>query len=202
MSKRFLDRYEFFADKDYLSWLYNHSSSLVYCGSKLLENSVWHATEFYKGYLLPEKIAFSCGIVLIRNSRLFGTVNLFRTDIFNDFSEEELSSLELFMPHVENIVYKRHFDKYAKASPEKSFKKIMSSAIGLFSVRYNLSNRETEIIEWFCGGFSTCEIAGHLGISLSTAKKHMNHIFAKANISNKNQLFAMILDCVKASLYS
>jgi len=202
MSKSFLDRYKYFAEKDYISWLYNHSCSIVYCGSKILSDSVWHATEFYKGYLLPEKIAFSCGIVFIKDSHLIGLVNLFRTDIFSDFSEEELLALEFFKPHLENIMFKYNNKHQFEENAEEAFQHRISSALDIMVLRFNLSPREKEILECVCWGFTAIQIAENLKISLSTVKKHMNHIFSKMGIFHKNQLFALILDCIKTSIYS
>jgi len=202
MSRGFLERYQYFADKDSLSWFYNYPSSIVYCGSEMLEDSVNHATDFYIGYLLPEKIAFSSGIVLIRNSTLLGTVNLFRTDVYGDFTRKELDYLEFFKPHIENIIHRDRADKQSKKDPDKLFQRALTNAMDLFATRYHISKREKEIVAYLCKGFSAIQISEELGISLSTVKKHINHIFDKAGIINKNQLFSAFLDCLKASIYS
>ena len=198
MSKSFLDRYKYFAEKDYVAWFYNYSNSVVYCDSKILKDSVRRSTDFYLGYLLPEKIAFGCGIIIVKDSVLTGTVNLFRTEEYGDFAEEELEYLDFFTPHLENIIYKHHI----KRRFDESYQMMLSNAMNHFSVEYCLTQREKEIIDCYCKGLSAEQVAVSLGISLSTVKKHLNHIFTKTGISHKNQLFALVLDSLKASLYS
>jgi len=202
MSQDFLDKYQFFAEKDYLPWFYSHSSSLVFCDSKIFEDSVRHPTDFYLEYLMPEKIYYGCGLILIKDSLLAGVINLFRTEKFNDFSKEELNCLEFFMPHLENIMYDYNAKLQLKESPEESFNQIFSKSMHLIMVQKNLTQREIDIIELFCRGFSAAQAAQHLGISLSTVKKHLNNIFTKCDISHKNQLFSMILDHIKIFLRS
>jgi len=53
-----------------------------------------------------------------------------------------------------------------------------------------LTNKETEIFELIKQGKTNKEIALELFISVSTVKTHINNIFKKMNISNRNELIA------------
>ncbi|MCL1983306.1 MAG: helix-turn-helix transcriptional regulator [Clostridiales bacterium] len=202
MSQDFIDKYEYFAEKDYVKWFYTYSTSIVYSASKILEDSIRHETEFYKEYLLPEKIAFGCGVILIKDSYLLGSAHLFRTDIYNDFSDDELGVLEFFKPHLESILFSFSSASRINEQPDQCFQQVLSNTAQIFAARFHLSIREKELLDCFLKGLGVDQTSKELGISLSTAKKHMNHIFAKAGISNKNQLFSLLLDCVKESIYS
>ena len=48
-----------------------------------------------------------------------------------------------------------------------------------------ISKREQEVLELLSKGFLYKEIADNLSISLSTVKRHLNHIYAKLQVQNK-----------------
>lgn len=54
--------------------------------------------------------------------------------------------------------------------------------------RYNITNRETDVILLICEGKTNQEIAGKLFISIDTVKDHNQNIFQKTGVSNRTQL--------------
>lgn len=52
----------------------------------------------------------------------------------------------------------------------------------------NLSDRESQMAELICLGFSNDEIARQAGISVSTVKKHIYNMYEKLGIENRAQL--------------
>lgn len=54
--------------------------------------------------------------------------------------------------------------------------------------KYNISKRETEIIDLICQGFSNKEIEEKLFISIRTVKDHIYNIYKKTGIKNRVQL--------------
>jgi DNA-binding CsgD family transcriptional regulator len=54
--------------------------------------------------------------------------------------------------------------------------------------KYNISNREREVIELICQGKSNKEIADILYISFHTAKNHIRNIYKKLNVKNRVSL--------------
>jgi len=62
--------------------------------------------------------------------------------------------------------------------------KIISSSASVFGL---LSKRELEVMQLIEKGFSDRQIADKLVISLSTAKTHVHHIFAKLNAKDRLQ---------------
>ena len=61
-----------------------------------------------------------------------------------------------------------------------------------FSKKYEISNREAEIIELICKGMSNQEISDSLYISLQTVKDHVHRIFVKTGVRNRIQLSNMV----------
>lgn len=59
--------------------------------------------------------------------------------------------------------------------------------------RYDLSEREREVLACIMGGLSNAEIAQELVISLSTAKFHVSRILAKLNVSNRAEAVSLAL---------
>jgi len=54
--------------------------------------------------------------------------------------------------------------------------------------KYQLSNRELDIIVNLCQGFSNREIAGNLYISEHTVKDHLKNIMAKMQVDSRNEI--------------
>jgi len=64
----------------------------------------------------------------------------------------------------------------------------------LVVAKYDISNRETEIIELICKGMSNQEISDSLYISLQTVKDHVHRIFVKTGVKNRVQLTNLLED--------
>ena len=58
---------------------------------------------------------------------------------------------------------------------------------------YSLSPRESEVLAWTARGKTNSEIAAILGISLTTAKKHMEHILHKLQVETRTAAAAIAL---------
>ena len=61
-----------------------------------------------------------------------------------------------------------------------------------FRRRYRLSARETQITELILRGWGNREIAQALGITTTTAKKHLGRIFDKVGVDSRAQLMARL----------
>ncbi|MDA3822091.1 MAG: LuxR C-terminal-related transcriptional regulator, partial [Bacteroidales bacterium] len=62
----------------------------------------------------------------------------------------------------------------------------------LMTVKYEISKRETEIVELICKGMSNQEISNSLFISLQTVKDHVYRIFLKTGVKNRVQLTNLV----------
>jgi len=64
--------------------------------------------------------------------------------------------------------------------------------ISAFSQRYRLSRREAQIVELVLLGYRNRDIAGTLGTSPATIKKHLTHVFDKVGVDTRTQLVSRI----------
>ncbi len=183
MDEKFMEKYnELYYKLDYASYGYNYSKSITYKDSNFLEEPIRKKTQFYQEFLLPEKLPFVGGLILMKNHKLLGLVNLFRAEYFGDFKDKDLYILDKFKDHLVNILFKLGKNSY-NISVEKL--KIMEE--------YNLSKREIEIVEFIINGFSNNEISNELAISISTVKKHINNIFNKLDVNSRTQLIKLFM---------
>jgi DNA-binding CsgD family transcriptional regulator len=62
-----------------------------------------------------------------------------------------------------------------------------------FVKRYILSGRESQVVELVLRGYSNRDIAGSLGVSLATTKKHLTRIFDKVGVDSRAQLISRLV---------
>jgi len=61
-----------------------------------------------------------------------------------------------------------------------------------FSAKFEISNREKDVVRLICKGLSNQEISDALFISLQTVKDHIHRIFTKTGVKNRVQLSNLI----------
>ncbi len=165
---------------DYINYIINDSSTLVFKDTEILENSLRIKTELYQGFLKPQNIEYGCGIIFIKEGNVLGVLNLFRSADLGDFSDRDIRILHLVKDHMTNIIH--------------SLRKSSKSLGGRLSINledlesYKLSKREKEIIQMMIQGLSNQDISDKYMISISTVKKHVYNIFTKIGINSRMQL--------------
>ena len=68
----------------------------------------------------------------------------------------------------------------------------LGTSMGPFRTRYRLSKREADVVELVLLGYRNRDIAATLGMSPTTVKKHLTHIFDKVGVDTRTQLIARI----------
>lgn len=71
-------------------------------------------------------------------------------------------------------------------------KELQRELLGEIATKYNLSNRETEVLELLAEGWRAAAIAEKLVIAQSTAKNHMNRIYGKLGVHTQDELMRLI----------
>jgi DNA-binding NarL/FixJ family response regulator len=56
-----------------------------------------------------------------------------------------------------------------------------------------LSQREQEILQALCKGYSTKEISEHLSISVTTVNSHLQHIYEKLHVRSRSEAIVKVL---------
>lgn len=64
----------------------------------------------------------------------------------------------------------------------------LGTTMGAFTQRYRLSPREAQVVELVLLGYRNRDIAGTLGTSPATVKKHLTHVFDKVGVDTRTQL--------------
>ncbi|WP_028973893.1 helix-turn-helix transcriptional regulator [Spirochaeta cellobiosiphila] len=185
MDKKVQEKYlKSFYDIDYLNLIFEFIlNTATFRDTDILEENIRKNTDFYKGFLRAENIPYGCGIVLFKNSRLIGIINLFRSGEMGNFTDREMTILDELALHLENILYKLTLKQERKHSLK----------LNSFYEQYQLSKREQEVVALVREGRSNSEIEDLLGISLSTVKKHMYNIYNKIEVCSRTQLLAELI---------
>ncbi|HER08984.1 MAG TPA: LuxR family transcriptional regulator [Bacteroides sp.] len=77
-------------------------------------------------------------------------------------------------------------------APGSILQEDFDTRLEVFSGKYEISNREKEVIQLICRGMSNQEISESLFISLQTVKDHIHRIFVKTGVRNRVQLTNLI----------
>lgn len=114
------------------------------------------------------------------SSEIIAVISLLRSKSQGDFTAQEITLLETihdFMEFSLNTVY------LPKRDAERSN----------LQARYQLTDRELDVVELLISGASNKEIARRIDMGLATLKTHLNHIFRKTSVQSRTELTAKIL---------
>ena len=167
---------------DYLKYVSDFTKKTVtYRDTDILDEDIRKKTEFYREFLRPKNIPYGCGIILLKEEKIIGIINLFRSSELGDFSDKDLYILDTLKLHLRNIQY------------HLCAKEIEGKESKLDSVckQYELSEREGEVVQLVNDGCSNSEIGEKLSISISTVKKHFYNIYNKTGVKNRTQLLVL-----------
>lgn len=92
--------------------------------------------------------------------------------------------LELLLPHLQTRL----------ANDNQSMNENKKRVSIKLKNRFDITDRETEIIGLVFNGYSNSEISSKLYISENTVKKHLSNIYIKLHISSRPQLVKFIID--------
>ena len=67
------------------------------------------------------------------------------------------------------------------------------TGIGLLARAFSLTAAEVRILDSLMAGHTLAETAQHFGIARSTAKTHLDHIFAKTGVSRQTELVRLTM---------
>jgi len=168
---------------DYTKWVLSNSESIVYKESEIINSEAREKSPYYVDYLKPMGLINVMGVSLVGNGIRLGAANFYRTEEAGDFTDKELYILKQFIPHLKSkLMTNLHIQDL----------KSKRTAAVLYQ-RYNLSNREVEIVKLVCNGNNNKEIGEMLFISPNTVKKHMSSILNKLHTENRVQLINFLI---------
>lgn len=140
------------------------------------------SSEFISNYIQPRGLKYSLGFSLDDiNGRPRTLYALDKTKI-NNFTNNELKSLALIIPLLNNLHKKFYL-------PQTTYQRENQRS---WETR-RLTPREKEITDLLCQGISPVNISKILYISESTIYKHISNIYEKMNVSTIQELLVRLL---------
>ena len=171
--------------KDYIQYLYDFSKeTVVFQDTEILDDNIRMNNDFYKNFLKPADIPYGSGILIIKKKKIIGIFNLFRSESQGDFCERDIYILNVLKHHLENIIHntiKMGVKNYNQ-----------NKCLELAQKKFQLSDREIDVLELIARGLSNNDICSIANISISTVKKHIYNIFNKAGVNSRTQLLNLI----------
>ena len=125
-------------------------------------------------------------MVLGRRKKFLGVVTFYRTIGKEDFKYNDIFLLDMLKDH---LAYRLDWEaEHTGTDAEKI-------SIQEAAKRFDLTRRETTILQCLLQGMSNEEISHELVISVNTIKKHILNLYRKLGINNRVQMFKMIREC-------
>ena len=153
--------------------------------SDMIGRPVRENSDIYRQWMKPMDIYYSLGCTIFSGKQLLGSITLFRSEQEGDFTDSELTMLEVISRHLS-----AHFSFLWPYGTVPNLAANVAKAAG----KEGLSSRESEIAELIAAGHSNSEISQILFISENTVKKHVNSLYRKLHITSRTQLLRRLYD--------
>ncbi len=176
-----LDYIHKYKNIDYSEGLMSAGKNIAYRESDLIPEEVRINTDYYKMVYNVHGWHYSLHLNISYNEHFLGVLSFFRKKGSNDFSQEHVFILDMIKDHLSFRL-------------EQDFKHRQAQKLSLHQciTEYGLSKKESQVLEQLLHDNTSDEIAETLNISVSTFRKHCNHIYHKLGISQRIQLYDLI----------
>ncbi|NIB43649.1 helix-turn-helix transcriptional regulator [Pseudomaricurvus alkylphenolicus] len=158
---------------------YQKRKENLVCLENIMSTSTLHNTVYYQEFLKPRNIEHVTDLFFRQEDRIIAVLTMLRDASLPAFSPEELQTLTVtqrFLEYAINTVY----------LPERA------SQRATITDRFELTDRELDVLEWVIAGAENKVIARELEVGLATVKTHLNHIYAKVGVSSRTQLLSRV----------
>lgn len=173
-------------EKDYLKYTFELSfETMTYRDTDILADGVRKKTEFFREFLRPNNIPYGAGVLLTKDSKVFGIISLFRSGELGDFSDKDMYIFDVLKEHLTNISNRLREGKTGQV--QDKHKKLNKLA-----EEYGLTAKEREVSQYMLQGKTNAQISEALVISESTVKKHLYNIYNKTMVKNRLQFMTLL----------
>lgn len=156
------------------------AQSLVFRESQMLDEKKRMQSEYYKEVYEKNNTHYSLHINISFKGYFLGVVSLFRRAGEADFTDEEIMIAECLKSHLEVVLYQCY---HGKDMIQHNGEEVLT-----FARRYQLTTRETDVLERIQNGLKNNQICEELIISPNTLKKYISSIYRKTNVTNRISL--------------
>lgn len=158
------------------------------CVSEIMPRRRFVRTEFFNDFLARDGLHYGVNYYAYAANTNIGDLRIWRGRSKEDFSRRDLEILDAIGPAFTNAM-RRALNEGGEERPELR----LSSALDRISVDTGLTKREKDICALIVRGQSDKEIAVECGISFTTVRTHLKHIYEKTGISGRNQLVGKLI---------
>ena len=137
-------------------------------------------TIYYQDFMKPNNHRYVADMFFRSHGRICAVLTMLRDPDGEPFNIDELVTLRTIQPFLEYALNEVYEPK--RANQRKTFE-----------TTYNLTNRELDVLEHLMCGNSNKVIANELGLSLSTVKTHLQHMFKKTQAESRSELVSLAL---------
>ncbi|WP_322009374.1 helix-turn-helix transcriptional regulator [Paraburkholderia sp. J12] len=140
-------------------------------------------TEFFNDFLARDALYWGVNVHVHVGGETTGDIRLWRTRRRGNFDQTDLALLSIVAPAF-SAALSRCRDCASPSMP------VIADANN--ALRLGLTPKEGEIAHMVTLGLSDKQIATRLGISFSTVRTHIKHVFHKLGVNNRTQLIRVI----------
>lgn len=156
--------------------------------SDIMPRRRFERTEFFNDFLANDGLYYGINYYAYSGGTNIGDLRIWRGKGKEDFSFRELEILDAIGPAFTNAMR----TALTRESPAQG-KMDLLAALELTADSAMLTAREKEVCAAVLDGLSDQQIAQKCGISFTTVRSHLKHIYAKLGISGRTQLLAKVI---------
>lgn len=170
-----------FKDMDYSEGLMFTGKNIAYRESDIVPEELRRNSEYYKAVYDVQGWHYSLHLNICYQEKFLGVLSFFRKKGAEDFVYDDIFVLDMIKDH---LAYRLQEEQNRMKDKKHSVEECVE--------KYLLSGKEAQVLQELIHDASAEEIADRLDISVSTLRKHCNHIYKKMGISQRIQLYDMV----------
>lgn len=145
-------------------------------------------TEFFNDFLARDGLHFGVNYFAYSANTNIGDLRIWRGSNKEDFSRRDLEILDAVGPAFTNAMRLA----LGRESVERR-ELALVPALDRIAEEVGLTAREKDICAALLQGKSDSEIAAHCGISFTTVRTHLKHVYEKTGSAGRRQLFSRLV---------
>jgi DNA-binding CsgD family transcriptional regulator len=155
--------------------------------SEIISRERLTRSEFFNDFLARDGLWYGVNYFAYMGNRNVGDMRIWRDRKREDFTNRDVAILNLIGPAYANAL-NRALLRSGPATPELHLSEALKKVVS----HYGLTRREEIIYSAALNGSSDKEIADLCGISFTTVRTHLKHIYGKTGATNRTQLLAKL----------
>lgn len=157
------------------------------CVSEILPRQRFVRTEFFNDFLSRDGLHFGMNYYAYASGRNIGDLRIWRGRDQEDFGRQDIAILDAIGPAFTNAM-RTALLREGRGDPAVNLLATLDRA----AAQAALTAREKEVCAAILAGQSDKQIAENCGISFTTVRTHIKHVYEKFGISGRSQLVKRI----------